>query len=80
MRINVGSVAMSRDSRSPLRDIHEHCIECMGGNVREVKNCTSPKCKLYPYRFGKNPFRKGKPSSGEGLKKWREEQKKNETL
>ena len=26
------------------------CIECMGYNPNEVKECTSPCCALYPYR------------------------------
>ena len=44
---------------TPLRAIRRHCIECMGGQVYEVKHCTSPECNLYPYRMGRNPKRKG---------------------
>ena len=42
---------------SPLKAIRCFCIECMGGQVREVKNCTAPNCPLYAFRMGKNPYR-----------------------
>lgn len=42
---------------SPLKAIRAFCIECMGGQVREVKDCTAPNCPLYPFRMGKNPYR-----------------------
>lgn len=33
--------------------IRNHCIECMGYNATEVRECTSPKCWLYPWRMGR---------------------------
>ena len=42
---------------SPLKAIRSFCIECMGGQVREVKDCTAPNCPLYAFRMGKNPYR-----------------------
>lgn len=42
--------------KSPLKAIRQFCIDCNGGSPYEVKNCTSPKCALYPFRFGKNPY------------------------
>ena len=42
---------------SPLKAIRCFCIECMGGQVREVKDCTAPNCSLYAFRMGKNPYR-----------------------
>ena len=42
---------------SPLKAIRCFCIECMGGQVREVKDCTAPNCPLYAFRMGKNPYR-----------------------
>ena len=42
---------------SPLKAIKCFCIECMGGQVREVKDCTAPICPLYAFRMGKNPYR-----------------------
>jgi hypothetical protein len=38
--------------------IREECIDCSGGSIHEVKLCVIPECPLYPFRFGKNPFRK----------------------
>jgi len=28
------------------------CVDCMGGHLGEVLKCTSPKCPLFPFRFG----------------------------
>ena len=44
-----------KEIKSPLRAIRENCKECIGGEGY-IKDCTSPKCKLFPFRFGKNPF------------------------
>ena len=41
----------------PVKAIRKHCLECVDGSSKEVELCTAPKCRLYPYRFGKNPFR-----------------------
>ena len=41
---------------SPLKAIRCFCIECMGGQVTYVKDCTSTNCPLYEFRFGKNPY------------------------
>ena len=38
-----------------LRTIKNHCTECCGGNVLEVKLCTVERCPLYSFRFGKDP-------------------------
>ena len=43
--------------RNPVKAIRLFCIECMGGSFEEVKNCSSQKCAIYPFRLGKNPFR-----------------------
>ena len=40
---------------SPLKAIRAFCIECMGGQVTYVKDCTSKTCPLYDLRMGKNP-------------------------
>ena len=40
---------------SPLKAIKCFCIECMGGQVTYVKECTSKTCPLYDFRMGKNP-------------------------
>lgn len=43
---------------NPVKVIREKCIDCCCGMLSEVANCTIEKCPLWPFRFGKNPFRK----------------------
>ena len=56
---------MKRDKpkkhKQPVKAIREFCIECMGGRenknfLKQIKDCSSPDCPLYDFRFGKNPF------------------------
>lgn len=42
---------------SPLRAIRLKCLDCCGGYRSEVANCPITDCSLYPFRFGKNPYR-----------------------
>lgn len=44
---------------TPLRAIRAHCLECSGNHPKEVRLCQIQKCPLFPFRFGKNPNRKG---------------------
>jgi hypothetical protein len=44
---------------TPLRAIRKCCLECVYWSPLEVKQCTSPLCPLFRYRFGRNPERKG---------------------
>ncbi len=39
-------------SLTPIKAIRYHCIECFGFQAREVQQCSSPLCALYPYRLG----------------------------
>jgi hypothetical protein len=43
---------------TPIKAIRKFCLECTGSWV-EVRKCENSKCSLFPYRFGKNPMRKG---------------------
>lgn len=43
---------------TPLKAIREKCLDCCCGQANEVKLCPCTDCALFPYRFGKNPFRK----------------------
>lgn len=43
---------------NPVKAIREKCLECSNGQPSEVKYCPVEKCPLYPFRLGKNPFRK----------------------
>lgn len=44
--------------KTPLKAIRAHCIDCCAGSANEVKWCVIQDCELYPFRFGKNPYRK----------------------
>ena len=44
---------------TPLKAIRKNCLQCSSGSAHEVKNCIISDYPLYPYRFGKNPQRKG---------------------
>lgn len=43
---------------SPVKAIRAYCLECSNGATSEVKNCPICDCPLFPFRFGKNPYRK----------------------
>lgn len=43
---------------SPMKAIREKCVDCCGGNRHEIKVCPVKSCMLWPFRYGKNPFRK----------------------
>ena len=58
-----------KKTKSPLKAIRYFCLECLGESPEEVKNCTCPDCPLYPFRFGKNPYRKKKTITKEHLRK-----------
>lgn len=40
---------------TPMKAIRAKCLDCCCGSFQEVRLCTSQKCPLYPYRFGKRP-------------------------
>ena len=42
---------------SPVKAIREFCLDCCGESASAVKACTATSCVLYPFRFGKNPYR-----------------------
>lgn len=46
--------------RRQLKSIRDFCLECVCGQSQEVKLCTSLKCPLFAYRFGKGPKKEGK--------------------
>ena len=41
--------------RTPLRSIRSKCLDCVGGQVREVRLCPCEHCALWPYRMGTRP-------------------------
>ena len=66
---------------TPLSQIHNFCIGCMGDQPRLVKDCTTKSCPLWPYRTGHNTNSKRtmteeqRQMAAERLKKAREAKK-----
>lgn len=52
----LGSLGHSKQNL--LRAIRGFCVECSGGSQSEARRCTAVHCQLWPYRMGRNPFRK----------------------
>lgn len=48
---------MATEITNPVKAIRAFCLGCSGDSPSEVKNCPVEKCPLYPFRFGKNPYR-----------------------
>ena len=42
---------------NPVKAIREKCLDCCCGSSYEVGLCSIINCPIYPFRFGKNPFR-----------------------
>lgn len=42
---------------NPVKAIRKKCLECSAGQIKEVELCPITDCALYPFRFGKNPYR-----------------------
>jgi hypothetical protein len=55
--------------RVSVKTIRARCKDCGEGTALAIKNCEFPDCELYPYRFGKNPNRKGMGGGGVLFKK-----------
>ena len=37
--------------------IKNKCLDCCCGQILEVRECTSVKCPLHPFRLGKDPYK-----------------------
>lgn len=44
--------------KSPIKAIRAKCLECSCNQLGEVRECPITDCPLFPFRFGKNPYRK----------------------
>ena len=58
-------MAGKKSKMTPIEIIRKYCLSCVGGNYKEVENCTANKptfagytCALWPFRMGNNPRRK----------------------
>ncbi len=58
---------------NPVKAIRAKCLDCSGENAIEVAECPIQRCPLWPFRAGKNPYRK--PMSEEQRDKLREHYK-----
>ena len=47
-----------RENTNVLRAIRLKCYDCSSYQSNEVRDCPVTTCPLYPFRLGKNPFRK----------------------
>ena len=47
---------MPEKTITPLRAIRLNCLDCVKTS-HEVALCPIESCPLYPFRFGKNPYR-----------------------
>ena len=58
---------------NPVKAIREKCLQdCCAGLSNEVRDCLCPSCALYPFRFGKNPYRTKRELSDEQKEKMRD--------
>ena len=67
LELNIEVLAMNRyqpkKCKIPVKAIREMCIECMGGRqndgyMKHIKDCGSPDCAVFDFRFGNNPHHK----------------------
>lgn len=61
---------------SPLKAIRKKCLDCCCGQRLEVDLCPSTDCTLWPFRRGKNPYRKKREMSEEQKAAMRERMSK----
>ena len=77
----MGNLEEKSKKMTPLSQIHNFCISCMGDQPRLVKECTTKSCLLWPYRTGHNANSKRamteeqRQMAAERLKKAREAKK-----
>lgn len=43
--------------KNPVKAIRAKCLDCCCSQLREVELCPSERCPLWPFRFGRNPYR-----------------------
>ena len=58
--------------RIPVKVFRKFCTECMNGQEGLIPGCPATRCKIFPYRFGKNPAKAGQGRSAEVMKMVRE--------
>lgn len=63
---------MSKVQTNPVKVIRAKCLDCSCGNAAEVARCPAERCPLWPWRMGKNPYRKKVERTEEELAAMRE--------
>lgn len=61
---------------SAQKAIKAKCLDCCAYQKEEVRQCTSTSCPLWPFRLGKNPYKKKKEFTDEQLEERRARMKK----
>ena len=56
---------MEENKVSVLKAVRLKCLDCSCGSAHEVSLCPIESCPLFPFRFGKNPFRAKREMSDE---------------
>ena len=66
--------------KNPVKAIRAKCLNCCCGSSNEVKLCPVNDCALWPFRFGKNPYRtqrvlteEQRKAGAEHLRRYREQ-------
>ena len=51
------SMQVRHEQNIPTRSkiIRDNCMDCTGGSPAAIKSCGIVKCRMWPYRFGRNP-------------------------
>lgn len=52
-------------AQNPLKALRARCLDCCCGDASEVRKCAASGCPSWPFRMGKNPFRKSMKLSQE---------------
>ena len=61
-----------KEITNPIKAIRAKCLECSCDSPAEGAQCPVTKCALYPFRFGKNPYRTPREMTPEQKKKMAE--------
>jgi len=74
------AIEIEKRITSPLKAIRAFCKDCVG-NYKDIICCGGENsCKLYDFRFGKNPHRKPKVYTDEQMEAMRNRFKKKEEI
>lgn len=57
---------------NPVKVIRAYCLDCCLASSYEVALCPAANCPLWPFRFGKNPYRAKREITEEQRQRGRE--------